>query len=66
MKFEWDDAKATANFRAHGVSFELSRTVFKDAFAIDRVDDREDYGEGRFIIGIGGRASLIVRSLHGA
>jgi uncharacterized DUF497 family protein len=50
MDFEWDDAKAKANFRAHGVSFELAETVFKDAFAIDRLDDRKDYGEQRFII----------------
>ena len=50
LKFEWDDAKAQANFRAHGVSFGLAKTVFKDPFAIDRLDDREDYGEERFVI----------------
>lgn len=32
------------------MSFELATTVFNDAFAIERVDDREDYGEERFII----------------
>ncbi len=50
MKFEWDDAKAKSNFNAHGVSFELAKTVFEDAFAIDRLDDRENYGEERFVI----------------
>jgi uncharacterized protein len=50
MEFEWHDAKAKANFETHGVSFELARTVFADAFAIEGVDDRMDYGEERFII----------------
>jgi len=49
LKFEWHEAKAEANWRAHGVSFELATTVFKDPFAIELVDDREDYGETRFI-----------------
>jgi uncharacterized DUF497 family protein len=44
------DAKAEANLSAHGVSFELAKTVFKDPFAIELLDDREDYGEERFII----------------
>jgi uncharacterized DUF497 family protein len=50
LKFEWDDAKAQANLGAHGVSFDLVKTVFKDPFAIERLDDREDYGEERFVI----------------
>jgi hypothetical protein len=50
LKFEWDDAKAQANLGAHGVSFDLAKTVFKDPFAIERLDDREDYGEERFVI----------------
>jgi len=36
MEFEWHDAKAAANLQAHGVSFELAQTVFKDSFAIER------------------------------
>ena len=50
MEFEWDEAKAKANLRLHGVSFELAQTVFRDAFAVERLDDREDYGEDRFVI----------------
>jgi uncharacterized DUF497 family protein len=50
LELEWHDAKAEANWRDHGVSFELAKTVFNDPFAIERVDDREDYGEERFII----------------
>ena len=47
MEFAWHDAKAESNLQTHGVSFELAKTVFKDPFGIERLDDREDYGEGR-------------------
>ena len=50
MEFEWHDAKAEANLQAHGVSFDVAKTVFKDPFAIERLDDREDYGESRFVV----------------
>lgn len=50
LKFEWNDAKAQANLGAHGVSFDLAKTVFKDPFAIERLDDREDYSEERFVL----------------
>jgi hypothetical protein len=49
-EFEWDDAKATANLAKHGVSFEQARDAFDDPFAIDFVDEREDYGEPRLIL----------------
>jgi uncharacterized DUF497 family protein len=50
LEFEWHDAKAEANLQAHGVSFDLAKTVFKDPFGVERLDDREDYGEERFLI----------------
>jgi uncharacterized DUF497 family protein len=50
LEFEWHDAKAEANLQAHGVSFDLAKTVFKDPFAVERLDDREDYGEERFVL----------------
>lgn len=50
MKFEWHEAKAEANLQAHGVSFDLAKSVFKAPFAIERLDDRKDYGERRFVI----------------
>jgi uncharacterized DUF497 family protein len=43
LEFEWHDAKAEANLRAHDVSFELAKTVFRDPFAIEWLDEREDY-----------------------
>jgi uncharacterized DUF497 family protein len=42
LEFEWHDAKAEANWQAHGVHFDFAKTVFKDPFAIERFDDRED------------------------
>ena len=50
LEFEWHKAKAEANFRRHGVSFDLAKTVFKDPFAIERLDDREGRDEERFVI----------------
>lgn len=50
MEFTWHAAKAAANLHAHGVSFDLAKTVFRDPFAIELLDDREDYGENRFVI----------------
>jgi len=50
LEFEWHGAKAVANKRARGVSFDLAKTVFKDPFAIERLDDRADYGEARFVM----------------
>ena len=49
-EFQWDDTKAAQNFAKHGVSFEAVKAVFKDPFAVEYTDDREDYGEERFVI----------------
>lgn len=48
--FEWDDDKAAHNLAAHGVSFEAATEVFKDPFAIEYEDNREHYGEDRYVI----------------
>jgi uncharacterized protein len=59
--YQWDDAKAASNYAKHGVTFEAGRDVFKDPFAIEFIDDREDYGEDRFIlIGMAGQRLLAV------
>jgi hypothetical protein len=50
LKFEWDEAKAEANWSAPGVSFDLAKTAFDDPFAVERLDNREDYGEQRFVM----------------
>ena len=50
LRFEWDDRKAAANLRKHGVSFEEAKTVFFDERAklIDDPDHSED--EDRFVL----------------
>ena len=35
--------KLQANLQAHGVSFDLAKTVFKDPFAIERLDDAKTW-----------------------
>jgi uncharacterized DUF497 family protein len=32
MEYEWDKAKATANFKKHKVSFDEASTVFSDPY----------------------------------
>jgi uncharacterized DUF497 family protein len=49
-EFEWDADKAARNEADHGITFEMARDVFKDLFAIEWLDDREDYGEDRYVI----------------
>lgn len=50
LKFEWNRSKAKDNYAKHGVSFEFAKDVFRDPFAVEFLDDREDYGEERFVI----------------
>ncbi len=55
-----NEAKAAANLRVHGVSFDMATSAFRDTLAIEWLDDREDYGEERFIlIGMAGDHSLL-------
>ena len=48
--FQWDDRKAAENYADHGVRFEAARDAFKDPFALEWLDDRELYGEDRYVI----------------
>ncbi len=49
MDFEWDNAKAALNLRKHGVAFEDAAQVFLDPVRVDLVDDRDEYGEERWL-----------------
>ena len=40
-EFEWDDDKAAANLRDHGISFEVARNAFDDIFGVEFEDRRE-------------------------
>jgi uncharacterized DUF497 family protein len=66
-EFQWDDAKAAENYAKHGVTFEAARDVFKDAFAIDGLDDTEAYGEARCVtIGMAeGRLLYVAYTMRG-
>jgi len=48
MEFEWDPQKEQVNEEKHGIRFEEARHIF-DGPVLTRVDDREDYGEVRYI-----------------
>lgn len=50
IEFEWDNEKASANLRKHGVSFDLPTQAFLDPFAVEWIDKREAYGEERTIL----------------
>ncbi len=48
LEFEWDEEKARANLTKHGVSFLTAAEIFANEI-MERIDDREDYGEVRWI-----------------
>jgi len=50
MKYEWDENKRIANIQKHGLDFADVHFVFEDKNAITYLDDRNDYGEKRFIV----------------
>ena len=62
MKFDWDQAKANANSKKHGVTFEEARTVFYDEFAVQFFDeDHSSTEEERFLLlGLSSDAKLLL------
>jgi uncharacterized DUF497 family protein len=61
LRISWDRHKDVSNRRKHGVSFDVAAYVFLDPGRIEVYDDREDYGEDRWItIGGVGSALLVV------
>jgi uncharacterized DUF497 family protein len=61
MRFEWDDDKAEANLKKHGVSFSDAVTVFEDSLAIVLPDPDHSHREHRLIIiGLTTKALLVV------
>jgi uncharacterized DUF497 family protein len=66
MEYEWDDAKAAANLRKHGVAFAaVEEFDWSSAFVVS--DERFDYGEERwFAIGmIGNRLHSLTFTIRG-
>jgi uncharacterized DUF497 family protein len=50
VRFEWDQRKAKANLRKHGVSFEEACTVFDDPNARLGFDSEHADTEDRFVL----------------
>ena len=50
LRFEWDERKALANERKHGVSFDEARSVFFDERARLIDDPEHSADEERFIL----------------
>ena len=49
MHFEWDERKAAANLKKHGVSFEEASTVFLDLLSITGADPDHSEGAQRWL-----------------
>jgi uncharacterized DUF497 family protein len=58
VEFEWDENKRTENIKKHGLDFADAWQIFYGFVLVD-VDNREDYGETRFL-GIGFLRNIIV------
>ena len=63
MKFEWDEEKAVANLRKHGVSFAEASTAFADDLSLTGDDPDHSHGEHRFVtFGVSSAGRLLVIS----
>ena len=63
MEFEWDDAKAAANDRKHGVTFAEAATAFADPLAALFPDPDHSADETReILIGYSERGRLLIVS----
>jgi uncharacterized protein len=68
LTFEWDQDKAEANLKKHGISFEEASGVFNDPLAASISDTTHSINESRFIIigrSIKGRILLVVYNERG-
>jgi uncharacterized DUF497 family protein len=50
MEFEWDESKAAASLKKHGVSFDEAETVFDNVLAVIFDDEAHSEGERREIM----------------
>ena len=66
MRYEWDEAKATANHAKHGVAFENVKD-FEWESALVTVDARRKYRESRLVAAstIRGRLHVLVYTQRG-
>ena len=60
-EFEWDEEKARANERKHGITFDEAKECFLDVFALESFDVDHSFDEDRFvIIGMSKRGRILV------
>ncbi|NPT55635.1 BrnT family toxin [Paraburkholderia elongata] len=57
MRFEWDEVKNQINIRKHGIDFRDAIDVF-DHPVLTAIDQREDYGEDRWVA-LGWMAAIV-------
>ena len=63
FEFSWDDRKAAANLRKHGVPFHEASTVFDDPLAITYPDSEHSTGESRYVtFGLSSSGRILVVS----
>jgi uncharacterized protein len=63
MEFEWDDAKAEANEKKHGVPFAEAMTVFGDPLSLTGYDPDHSIDEDRYItMGLSATGRLLIVS----
>ena len=63
MRFEWDEEKAAANLKKHGISFQEAESAFADSLASVFLDEDHSIEEKReIIIGYSERQQLLVIS----
>ena len=63
MDFEWDPAKAAANFKKHGVTFEHAVSALQDDLAATARDLTHSNVENRFItMGVSAHGQLLTVS----
>lgn len=48
MDVEWHEDKRENNLEKHGIDFVRAAKIFENPI-VERIDDREDYGEERYI-----------------
>jgi uncharacterized protein len=66
VQYEWDNGKAAANLRKHGVDFADAIAALEDTNRIEDVDGRFVYGEERIhVVGMAfGRVLFVVVALR--
>ena len=60
FQFEWDEGKAAANMRKHGIPFDFARTVFSDPKLLTVADlEHSDVEERWFSVGCASNGAIL-------